>query len=100
MVLQESKCAISDPMFDYEVDIDDAYGEGSTKATTIRMSRLNDEDELSEGDGITTIKRTLRMLHLTDIHYDPKYKAGSSAVCEEPTCCRGVSRASKVLWSF
>ncbi|KAH8271353.1 hypothetical protein KR018_007389 [Drosophila ironensis] len=28
------------------------------------------------------------VLHLTDIHYDPEYKAGSSAVCDEPMCCR------------
>ncbi|BFF93100.1 sphingomyelin phosphodiesterase [Drosophila madeirensis] len=28
------------------------------------------------------------VLHLTDIHYDPEYKAGSNADCDEPMCCR------------
>ncbi|XP_068152588.1 sphingomyelin phosphodiesterase 1 [Drosophila tropicalis] len=28
------------------------------------------------------------ILQLTDIHYDPDYKVGGQAVCEEPMCCR------------
>ncbi|XP_068081428.1 sphingomyelin phosphodiesterase-like isoform X1 [Anabrus simplex] len=35
----------------------------------------------------------LTVIHLTDIHYDPSYKIGGNAVCEEPTCCR-VEQAS------
>ncbi|XP_033105480.1 sphingomyelin phosphodiesterase-like [Anneissia japonica] len=31
---------------------------------------------------------TLRILHLTDLHYDRRYKAGSNAECGEPLCCR------------
>lgn len=30
----------------------------------------------------------LRILHLTDIHYDPLYKPGSNAVCKDPLCCQ------------
>lgn len=30
----------------------------------------------------------LRILHLSDIHLDSKYYAGSNAVCGEPLCCR------------
>ncbi|XP_073820484.1 sphingomyelin phosphodiesterase-like [Musca autumnalis] len=30
----------------------------------------------------------LNVLHLTDIHNDPEYKAGSWADCKEPMCCR------------
>ncbi|XP_071959555.1 sphingomyelin phosphodiesterase-like [Antedon mediterranea] len=31
---------------------------------------------------------TLRILHLTDLHYDRRYKVGSNAECGEPLCCR------------
>ncbi|GFO01813.1 sphingomyelin phosphodiesterase [Plakobranchus ocellatus] len=31
---------------------------------------------------------TLRVLHLSDTHYDAHYKAGSNANCGEPLCCR------------
>ncbi|KAJ8921813.1 hypothetical protein NQ315_008445 [Exocentrus adspersus] len=30
----------------------------------------------------------LKILHLTDIHYDPLYKPGSNALCDEPLCCQ------------
>ncbi|GJQ73032.1 hypothetical protein Trydic_g1666 [Trypoxylus dichotomus] len=33
--------------------------------------------------------QSLKILHLTDIHFDPEYKPGSNAVCEDPLCCRG-----------
>ncbi|XP_077866831.1 sphingomyelin phosphodiesterase-like [Saccoglossus kowalevskii] len=31
---------------------------------------------------------THRVLHLSDIHYDKHYRAGSNANCGEPICCR------------
>lgn len=31
---------------------------------------------------------TLRVLHLSDTHYDKHYKPGSNANCGEPLCCR------------
>ncbi|XP_041360844.1 sphingomyelin phosphodiesterase-like [Gigantopelta aegis] len=31
---------------------------------------------------------TVRVLHLTDIHFDRLYKVGTNAVCGEPLCCR------------
>ncbi|KAL8597001.1 hypothetical protein ACOMHN_050100 [Nucella lapillus] len=30
----------------------------------------------------------LRVLHLTDIHMDPRYTPGNNAACNEPLCCR------------
>lgn len=30
----------------------------------------------------------LTIVHFTDIHYDPRYKTGGNAECNEPTCCR------------
>lgn len=32
-------------------------------------------------------KKVLKVLHLTDAHYDPEYVVGSNAVCEAPLCC-------------
>ncbi|XP_059155897.1 sphingomyelin phosphodiesterase-like [Physella acuta] len=37
---------------------------------------------------------TLRVLHLTDIHYDSEYQVGSNADCGEPLCCRRSSGPS------
>lgn len=31
---------------------------------------------------------TIKILQLSDIHYDPLYKINSEVNCEEPTCCR------------
>ena len=31
---------------------------------------------------------TLRLLHLTDLHFDPAYTEGVNAECGEPLCCR------------
>ena len=36
-------------------------------------------------------KKTLKVLHLTDPHYDPDYIPGSNAVCEAPLCCNSDS---------
>lgn len=32
-------------------------------------------------------KKVLKMLHLTDPHYDPDYVVGSNALCDAPLCC-------------
>ncbi|KAJ8966530.1 hypothetical protein NQ317_007176 [Molorchus minor] len=37
-----------------------------------------------ETDQTTSIK----VLHLTDIHYDPQYQPDSNAECDEPLCCQ------------
>ncbi|KAG0720016.1 Sphingomyelin phosphodiesterase [Chionoecetes opilio] len=34
---------------------------------------------------------TLKVLHLSDTHFDPEYKEGSNADCNEPLCCRATS---------
>lgn len=31
---------------------------------------------------------TLKILHITDTHLDPKYKEGTNAACSTPVCCR------------
>ncbi|XP_031332158.1 sphingomyelin phosphodiesterase-like isoform X2 [Photinus pyralis] len=32
-----------------------------------------------------------KVLHLTDIHYDPLYKVGANAVCKDVLCCESIS---------
>ncbi|XP_018576214.1 sphingomyelin phosphodiesterase 1 [Anoplophora glabripennis] len=44
-------------------------------------------EEIEEDDDDDQIG-PLRILHLTDIHYDPLYKPGSNAVCKDPLCCQ------------
>ncbi|CAB3377350.1 Hypothetical predicted protein [Cloeon dipterum] len=34
----------------------------------------------------------VKFLHLTDIHFDPEYREGTSIDCGEPLCCRPESR--------
>ncbi|XP_071516089.1 sphingomyelin phosphodiesterase-like isoform X6 [Panulirus ornatus] len=34
---------------------------------------------------------TLKVLHLSDTHFDPEYREGSNADCDEPLCCRATS---------
>ena len=34
--------------------------------------------------------KTLKIVHITDIHYDPKYVVGSLVDCDKTICCRDV----------
>lgn len=52
---------------------------------------------VDNGDPIATAPKSdkpeksaddIKVLHLTDIHHDPLYVAGSLAECEEPMCCQ------------
>jgi sphingomyelin phosphodiesterase len=36
--------------------------------------------------------RTMRVLHLSDLHYDPDYKVGAEAECNRPVCCHKDSQ--------
>lgn len=38
----------------------------------------------------TTASSLMRIVHLTDIHWDPEYVSGSNSDCGEPLCCRAV----------
>ncbi|KAK7069799.1 Sphingomyelin phosphodiesterase [Halocaridina rubra] len=44
-------------------------------------------DRIDLGKG----KPVLKVLHLTDPHFDPDYRIGSNAVCEAPLCCNSDS---------
>lgn len=39
----------------------------------------------------------LKVLHITDIHYDPYYQEGSNSDCDFPLCCRASNGRPKSL---
>uniref|UniRef100_A0A336MKI9 CSON003052 protein n=1 Tax=Culicoides sonorensis TaxID=179676 RepID=A0A336MKI9_CULSO len=71
MILQSSNCGFPGPNLDYAIKIDD-------NLPKIQQQHTSEE----------THEKTYHVLHLTDIHFDPRYSPGSNALCEEPTCCR------------
>ena len=40
----------------------------------------------------TEARKTLKVLHITDVHIDVDYQEGTDAVCNQPLCCREKSR--------
>ncbi|KZT56588.1 sphingomyelin phosphodiesterase, partial [Calocera cornea HHB12733] len=42
----------------------------------------------------STEEAYLTVVHLSDWHYDPLYKAGTEAQCTKPLCCRGFNASS------
>ncbi|XP_063702884.1 sphingomyelin phosphodiesterase-like [Culicoides brevitarsis] len=69
MILQTSNCGSTN--INYSVKIEEKSKE----------SQKNEENQISD-------ETSYRVLHITDIHFDPRYKPGSNAQCDEPTCCR------------
>lgn len=51
---------------------------------------------VSQGSPITQSKsqavprsgNDLKIIHITDLHYDPNYMVGANADCSDPVCCR------------
>lgn len=41
--------------------------------------------------------RTLRVLHLTDVHLDMSYAAGAEADCAAPPCCRRPAPSHSIV---
>lgn len=37
-----------------------------------------------------TSNETMKIVHITDIHFDPKYLVGGLSDCEETICCREI----------
>ncbi|CAL4124978.1 unnamed protein product, partial [Meganyctiphanes norvegica] len=59
----------------------------------IDLSRAAEEKDVINDvkyNGISSYnlkKNILKVLHITDPHYDPRYKIGSNAACHAPLCC-------------
>lgn len=69
-VLLQTQCTLEDDIFEWSIDLT-PYGEKPAVKPFVPK-----EDKL------------LKVVQLTDIHYDPKYEVGGNAVCKEPLCCR------------
>ncbi|XP_053681968.1 sphingomyelin phosphodiesterase-like [Sabethes cyaneus] len=73
VIFQSSSCVMNDPEFlDWSVNVD-TNGEPITQSKHFPNAR-------SEND--------IKIVHITDLHYDSKYEAGYNAVCNRPACCR------------
>ncbi|KAI9584703.1 sphingomyelin phosphodiesterase-like [Glossina fuscipes] len=73
-LLPISFCVVKQEEFEWSVEVDNTTGPLTKPKDEIPQKTAND----------------LRILHLSDIHYDPDYKEGSLADCEEPLCCRNA----------
>lgn len=73
LLLNEGNCInpINDDNLEFSVEISD-------KKTSTPPQTFPESNE------------SLTIIHITDIHYDPKYKTGAFADCDEHACCREI----------
>ncbi|XP_043796526.1 sphingomyelin phosphodiesterase 1-like [Apis laboriosa] len=67
VVLESKSCPLNDSKFDWNIDINNNFNITIT------------ENETQE---------QIKILQITDLHYDPLYEVNSNANCGEPVCCR------------
>lgn len=70
LVLQ-GECGAIDPAMTFSVNVNP--GPAVTQSKSVSAPRQSDE---------------LRIIHLTDLHYDPHYMVGGIGPCPNPVCCR------------
>ncbi|CAD6992254.1 unnamed protein product [Ceratitis capitata] len=73
-------CKVKQTEYNFKLNID-------TSAPTVESSK-SDIPGKSGSD--------LKIVQLTDIHYDPEYEPGALAECEEPLCCQRSSKTASV----
>ncbi|KAM8706651.1 hypothetical protein ACLKA7_010850 [Drosophila subpalustris] len=64
----------------------------------LNLTIVGDMPSESNSDLPEKSDQDLLVLQLTDIHYDPEYKVGSYADCDEPICCRDELPAGASGW--
>ncbi|XP_011303541.1 sphingomyelin phosphodiesterase [Fopius arisanus] len=67
LILQNQQCNPPPPRYNWTVEIDNS------------SPLVFDVEPSTE---------SIKILQITDIHYDPLYEPGGNANCDEPTCCR------------
>ncbi|KOC66747.1 Sphingomyelin phosphodiesterase [Habropoda laboriosa] len=67
VVLESKSCPLDDPEFDWNINIDN-----------------NSDTVITENE----TQEQIKILQLTDIHYDPAYEVNGNSNCGEPVCCR------------
>lgn len=74
LLLNDGNCALpyNDDKLEFTVDIDDNK--------TDEVAKLNESPNNSS--------ESLTIIHISDIHFDPKYTKAAFADCDEPACCR------------
>lgn len=50
--------------------------------------KVNLPKKLRMGAKTNQTSATMKILHISDIHYDPRYRQGAIAQCDRPLCCR------------
>lgn len=76
ILLQNQECSDLSKKFDWTIDV-------------------NDDSPIIFD--IDSRGKKLKILQITDIHYDPLYQPSGNADCDEPTCCRrGQSTNGKI----
>jgi hypothetical protein len=56
-----------------------------------RLPNDGSDQSLAGGSGANGAEQRSSFVHITDIHIDPYYEAGSLNECNEPLCCRATS---------
>lgn len=67
VILQSQACSTSSSEYNWSIEVD------------------NSEPKLIP---TTNDNEMMKILQITDIHYDPNYEVNGNAGCAEPTCCR------------
>ncbi|KAG5672941.1 hypothetical protein PVAND_003028 [Polypedilum vanderplanki] len=68
-LIMQGECGALDKSLDFELTI--------SPATPIKQSK-----------SMTKNENKIKVLHISDIHYDPNYLVGGNANCNSPCCCR------------
>ncbi|CAK9822057.1 Sphingomyelin phosphodiesterase [Anthophora retusa] len=67
VVLESKSCPLNDPEFDWNINIDNN--------SSIVITENKTEEQI-------------KILQITDLHYDPLYEINGNSNCGEPVCCR------------
>jgi hypothetical protein len=51
---------------------------------------------LKASNKLANSENNLKIVHITDIHFDPKYKLGAFADCDEHACCREIDDINEI----
>lgn len=67
VLLESTSCPLDDEEYNWTVNIDNNPGKTVTEKAN---------------------NKTINIVQITDLHYDPKYEPYGNAVCGKPACCR------------
>lgn len=82
-------CPLPAPRVFDDAFLDEWFGGASKRAALTRRQQLAPRSGSGSG-------KTLRVLHFSDIHVDPRFLVGAEARCSSGQCCRAESFNSSV----